>query len=101
VDLPHETHARGSGRWRSQLVVHRIPKHIAEAIAIESPPVRRESTPIKLVFWVTSLADARIASGRLGGVLDSTEREWQFEGVKVSDGHDPEGNVFQLREVSP
>ena len=26
------------------------------------------------------------------------EREWEFDGDRVCDGHDPEGNVLQLRE---
>lgn len=81
-----------------ELVVLRIPAPIADSIEIAKPPVRRESTPIKLVFFVESIAAARAAAGPLGGALGGTDQEWRFERFKVCDGHDPEGNVFQLRE---
>jgi hypothetical protein len=31
--------------------------------------------------------------------MNAADREWEFEGAKVCDGHDPEGNVFQLRQA--
>jgi predicted enzyme related to lactoylglutathione lyase len=83
-----------------QLVILQIPKQIADSIVIEEPPVRRERAAIKLVLFVASIKDARLAASALGGELNSVEREWEFEGHKVCDGHDPEGNVFQLREAS-
>lgn len=81
-----------------QLVVVATPARIAAHIQIASPPVRREDTAIKLVFLVPSIAEARLAAAEAGGALNGTEREWQFQGARVCDGHDPEGNVFQLRE---
>lgn len=81
-----------------QLVVVAIPERIASSIEIQSPPVRRESTPIKLVFPVSSLSTARAMALQHGGVLNAEEREWEFQGRRVCDGHDPEGNVFQLRQ---
>jgi predicted enzyme related to lactoylglutathione lyase len=77
-----------------QLVVLQIPEHIAKSITIESPPVQREQTAIKLVFFVDDLAHAREAAG---GALNGPEREWKFDGATVCDGYDPEGNNFQLR----
>jgi predicted enzyme related to lactoylglutathione lyase len=85
------------GTAPSELVIVRIPDHIAGSIDIEAPPVRREDTPIKLVFAVDDLAAARTRAADLGGGVDSAEREWEFEGWAVCDGHDPEGNVFALR----
>jgi hypothetical protein len=82
-----------------QLVVVQIPRQIAQSIQIEQPPVRRESTPIKLVFSVESIAAARGIAETLRGRLDPVEREWRFQGSLICDGCDPEGNVFQLREV--
>ena len=38
------------------------------------------------------------SAARHGGALDPTAREWQFQSQRVCDGHDPEGNVIQLRE---
>lgn len=81
-----------------QLVILRIPNRIADSIKIEEPPVRRESMPIKLVFFVQSIAEARLAARSLGGGVNTVSQEWQFEGSKICDGYDPEGNIFQLRE---
>jgi predicted enzyme related to lactoylglutathione lyase len=83
-----------------QLVILQIPAHIAETITIETPPRRRESTPIKLVLFVASVEAGRSAARENGGELNPPEREWSFQGHKVCDGVDPEGNVFQLRQQS-
>lgn len=84
-----------------QLVVHAIPEPIARSIEIANPPVRREETPIKLFFQVASLAAARLAAAGLGGALNPPHREWEARGFRACDGHDPEGNVLQLRESAP
>ena len=81
-----------------QLVVLRIPSHIASTIQIAAPPVRRANAAVKLVFFVPSIADVRAAVEPLGGVLNGAEKEWLFNGWKVCDGLDPEGNVIQFRE---
>lgn len=84
-----------------QLVLHAIPAHIAESISISEPPEVREETPIKLFFPVASIAQARASSPALGGRVWPVEREWEFRGMRVCDGYDPEGNVFQLRQNVP
>lgn len=84
-----------------QLVIHAIPEPIARSIEIASPPARREETPIKLFFQVASLAVARTAADTLGGALNPPQREWEARGFRACDGHDPEGNVLQLREPAP
>jgi predicted enzyme related to lactoylglutathione lyase len=81
-----------------QLVVLQVPKHIAQTIVLESPPVRRVDAAVKLVLFTPSIADAREWASELGGILNGPEREWQFQGNTVCDGQDPEGNVFQLRQ---
>jgi predicted enzyme related to lactoylglutathione lyase len=81
-----------------QLVVLQIPEQIAKTIRIDSPPERRENTPIKLVLFVQNIAQARTAAVNFGGALNGPEREWEFQGATVCDGYDPEGNVFQLRQ---
>jgi len=81
-----------------QLVVVEIPGHIASGIQIATPPSRREDSALKLVFVVESISRARALASELGGVIDAEAREWKFRGMKVCDGHDPEGNVIQLRE---
>lgn len=86
------------GREPSQLVIVRVPKRIADTIQITTPPKRREDTAIKLVFATQDIASARSRAVELGGSMNPVEREWEFEGATVCDGHDPEGNVFQLRQ---
>ncbi len=81
-----------------QLVVVRVPDGIAAGIELADPPVRREDTAVKPAFVVADLAGARAAAAATGGVLDPPEREWRWQGWRVCDGHDPEGNVLQLRE---
>ena len=81
-----------------QLVVVAIPNHIAESIHITKPPQRRQDTAVKLVLHVASIAAVRVAAQSLGGELDGPQREWNFQGSRVCDGHDPEGNVVQFRE---
>jgi predicted enzyme related to lactoylglutathione lyase len=83
-----------------QLVVHSIPQEIAASIEISNPPVRRTGTPIKLVFFVPSILASRAIAAKLGGELNPPEREWRFRQSRVCDGHDPEGNVLQLREIA-
>ena len=81
-----------------QLVVVSIPEHIAREIQVSLPPQRREDTALKLMFVVASIASAREAALERGGIIDPPEREWQFQAMRVCDGHDPEGNVIQVRE---
>jgi len=81
-----------------QLVVLRIPDHIASSIVITVPPTRRANAAIKPVFFVPSIAAVRATAEACGGVLNSTEEEWFFQGFTVCDGLDPEGNVVQFRE---
>ena len=81
-----------------QLVVHAIPKKIAASIKIRTPPTRRTETPIKLYFFVASIEEARAKAIALGGELNSRKDEWEARGFRACDGHDPEGNVVQLRE---
>lgn len=82
-----------------QLVLVAIPEKIAVDIKISSPPIRRENTAIKLVFFVSSISAARAVAIDFGGQLNPSEREWTFQGQRVCDGFDPEGNIVQFREV--
>jgi predicted enzyme related to lactoylglutathione lyase len=82
-----------------ELVVVAIPAATAARIVISTPPVRRESTAFKLSFAVDSLAQARAAAAAAGGELNPPEKEWDFQGMRVCDACDPEGNMIQLREA--
>ena len=91
VVLESETH---------ELVIVAIPAATAARIVIATPPVRRENTAFKLSFAVESLAAARAAALEAGGEINAPAREWEFQGMRVCDGCDPEGNMIQLREAS-
>jgi predicted enzyme related to lactoylglutathione lyase len=80
-----------------QLIVHAIPPAIAASIRITSPPKRREDTALKLFFTVPSLADARERAAALGGEV--LAEVWNGPGFRVCNAVDPEGNVFQVREL--
>lgn len=80
-----------------QLVVHRIPGHIASTIQVTSPPVRRARAAVKLVFFVRSLSHIRAAAEAHGGIMNGADQEWDYNGWRVCDGLDPEGNVVQFR----
>jgi catechol 2,3-dioxygenase-like lactoylglutathione lyase family enzyme len=81
-----------------QLVVLQIPSDIASTIEITVPPKRRAMAAVKPVFFVASMADVRASVEAFGGVMNSSDKEWSFQGFKVCDGLDPEGNVIQFRE---
>jgi catechol 2,3-dioxygenase-like lactoylglutathione lyase family enzyme len=81
-----------------QLVVHRIMGG-RRSTDVEVPPARRMSAAIKPVFFVASVANARVVVEAHGGVMEAADKEWEFNGVRVCDGVDPEGNVIQFRET--
>ena len=80
------------------LVVLEMPAPLARDIVVTDPPERRTDTAVKLVFPVDSIARIREVADSLGGTVDSERHEWRFQDTRVCDGHDPEGNVIQLRE---
>jgi predicted enzyme related to lactoylglutathione lyase len=82
-----------------QLVVLALKEPLASSIVIESPPQRRTDVPVKLAFEVASISAARAVAPTHGGELLPPEREWDFQGYRVCDGRDPEGNVVQFRQT--
>ncbi len=83
------------------LVIHGIPDHISKSNNISTPPVLRENTAMKLYFPVSSIGDARNMASKLGGGLKSKDNEWHISNFVACDGYDPEGNVFQVRQLLP
>ena len=47
-----------------ELIVHRIPKHIAATIAIKQPPERRVGSAVRLDYPVASIEASRSRDGR-------------------------------------
>lgn len=82
-----------------EVAVVRIREPLASEIVLADPPERREDTAVKPSFAVADIAAARRAAAGLGGVVDGADREWEFRGFRIVDGHDPEGNVVQLRQA--
>ena len=78
------------------LVIHGIPEAIAASISVSNPPAVRIQSPTKLCLPVSDLGAARDRAGPLGGQVYGAERTWTWGDVLVCDGHDPDGNVFQL-----
>lgn len=81
-----------------QLVIHGIPKKVAEQVQITVPPQVRENTPIKVCLPVQTIEQARVRAAALGGQVGPRAKEWVARGFRACDGFDPEGNVFQVRE---
>jgi catechol 2,3-dioxygenase-like lactoylglutathione lyase family enzyme len=79
-----------------ELIVHRIPEHIAETIVVASPPVLREDTAIKPFFAVASFAEAAAHATSMGGGVFGPQ--YEGPGFRITNAYDPEGNIIQLRE---
>ena len=98
-ETAHGEYAILIGGAESELSIVQIPERIASQIRLSDPPQARESTPIKLVFFVPSIDATLAAASLLGGRVNEGSKRWQFRGHAVQDAVDPEGNVYQLREV--
>jgi predicted enzyme related to lactoylglutathione lyase len=79
-----------------RLTVHRVPAHLARKVKVSKPPTVREHSALKLAFQVADIAQARETAAQFGGAVYPQEKEWDYEGLTVCDGYDPDGNVFQL-----
>lgn len=73
----------------SRFSLHAIPAQVASAITIESPPVPRERSAVKLTFDVADINGTLARIEAMG--LPLLRRPWG--GVEATD---PEGNVFAL-----
>jgi len=77
-----------------ELIVHQIPKHIADEITIEQPPERRVWGAVRLDFPVDDIEDSRKLARSLGADIDNTPPEWADPSANFFLGYDPEGNQF-------
>lgn len=78
-----------------QLVIHRL----RSEPAVNPAAIRvREDSYVKLCLPVASIAAARSLAAANGGAIKSPQHEWEARGFRACDGHDPEGNVIQVRE---
>jgi predicted enzyme related to lactoylglutathione lyase len=77
-----------------ELVVHQIPRQIADGIVVERPPKRRTSSAVRLDFPVQDLAEARRRARAFGGGIDDAPPSWAEPKASFHFGYDPEGNQF-------
>ena len=77
-----------------ELVLHRIPKQIADSIVITDPPVRRTGAGTRLDFLVAKIKDSRKLARSLGGDIDEAPPPWADRNSSFFFGYDPEGNQF-------
>jgi predicted enzyme related to lactoylglutathione lyase len=82
-----------------QLALVKTPSSIASSIEVKTPPRSRIESSIKLAFATTNIAAVRASAPKYGGAVLPQAAEWDFDGARLCDGSDPEGNVFQLREA--
>ena len=81
-----------------ELVVHQIPKDIANNITVDRPPKRRVSAAIRLDYPVTNIQDSRKAARSLGGDIDDAPPPWANGNANFYFGYDPEGNQFGVSQ---
>ncbi len=80
-----------------QVVVHALsgePHVQPDAVEV------REDSYVKLCLPVESIAAARSIAAAHGGEIKPPGHEWEARGFRACDGHDPEGNVIQVRECA-
>ena len=82
-----------------QLVIHQIHGETATQPNESGHVSVRDDSYFKLCLPVMSIAAARSIANSLGGSIKTTEHEWQANGILACDGHDPEGNVIQVRQA--
>lgn len=82
-----------------ELVVHQIPKHIADGIVIDRPPKRRVSGAIRLDYPVRNIEESRRRAQSLGGGIDDAPPQWADRTANFYFGYDPEGNQFGVAEL--
>lgn len=80
-----------------ELVIHQLRGEPAVQPDATGRPPLREDSHWKLCLPVQGFTTARAAAAALGGGLRAPEHEWEARGVRACDGHDPEGNVLQVR----
>lgn len=80
-----------------ELVVHRLFGEPENDANFEVTP--RDDSYSKLCLPVRDIESARGTAARLGGSIKPQSFEWSARGFRACDGHDPEGNVIQVRQA--
>lgn len=80
-----------------ELVVHRL--YGEPEIDAKTDVTPRDDSYSKLCLPVRDIESARSIAARLGGAIKPQSFEWSARGFRACDGHDPEGNVIQVRQA--
>lgn len=80
-----------------QLVIHALHGEPSPQPSSDGQLSVRDDSYFKLCLPVESLDAARSQAASLGGFIKAREHEWEARGFRACDGHDPEGNVLQVR----
>ncbi len=81
-----------------QLVIHKLRGASASEDGDGRKVEPREDSYLKVCLPVRSIADARAIATAHGGHIKPSKSEWEARGFRACDGHDPEGNILQVRE---
>ncbi len=81
-----------------ELIVHAIPKHIVDYIAIEQSPKRHVGGAIRLDYPVRNVDESRRLARSLGGDIDDAPPDWADRNVNFFFGYDPEGHQFGVSQ---
>ena len=99
IGLPRIETSDDSEEWQvfdaggCQLALHQIPEPWAKDVVIPDPPVAREGSIAKVVFFAEDVAAVRQTLVDRGAPM----REVGIHGdLQLCDGLDPEGNLFQI-----
>ena len=84
---PEFASVEGSG---NEVLLHLVPEQYRNDVSIG------EDNPIKPVFTVQSIEQAKLAAGQNGGRIKRETLE--HEPWRYADGTDPDGHVIQVRE---
>ncbi|MBI1325691.1 hypothetical protein GC170_21205 [bacterium] len=82
-----------------ELVVHRLFGEPEPSQDTSGVVTAREDSYSKLCLPVSDLEEARTTAARLGGSIKPQSFEWSARGFRACDGHDPEGNIIQVRQA--
>ncbi len=80
-----------------ELVIHRLHGGTEPAA---SPVQPREDSWTKVCLPVADITAARRMAATLGGLVKDASCEWEGRGFRACDGHDPAGNVIQVRAAT-
>ena len=81
-----------------ELIIHQIPKPVADGIEISEPPLRREVGALRLDYPIRDVKVGRTLAKSLGGAIDESPPPWADNGTNFYLGFDPEGNVFGVSQ---